>query len=183
MKYRHKVTPTDDRHRKALLAKVIIPDDPDACWGWAACFKETGYGRIRVDWIEYIASRLSYAVHFQDPGDLDVCHSCDNPACCNPRHLYLGTHADNMRDTVTRGRSVTMGAPGRSRNRGETNGQAKITDEQAASLLSMYRTGRYMQRDLASHFGLSRPYVSELVNGKKRKTADVLDFTRVRSVG
>jgi hypothetical protein len=74
----------------------------ESCWEWQGRIYGDGYGRF----LGYLAThRLAY--YFTtgvDPEELLVCHHCDNPPCCNPDHLFLGTHADNMRDMVQKGR-------------------------------------------------------------------------------
>lgn len=151
-----------DRFEKYVLRAVNIDD----CWGWSASTDEHGYGRVRVEWIEYAAHRLSYAIHFKvDPGVMDVCHRCDNPTCTNPRHLFLGTHADNMRDASRKGRP--MGGRGISRNAGQGNGMSRLTDAQVRAILTAKRSG-IMQKDIAAAYGVSRPCISDICRGKRR---------------
>jgi len=81
---------------------------PDDCWEWTAARTNLGYGVIALPMRggRTFAHRLSAVIHF---GMFDrrllVCHKCDNPPCVNPDHLYLGTHAQNTRDMVDRGRA------------------------------------------------------------------------------
>ncbi len=77
----------------------------DGCWEWTGLVNESGYGRIYVYGRVDRAHRLSYRIHLGPiPKGMFVCHHCDNPPCCNPSHLFLGTHMDNMRDATAKRR-------------------------------------------------------------------------------
>ncbi len=78
---------------------------PEACWPWLAGTNGVSYGRLKLDG-EYVgAHRIAWILeHGPIPPDRVICHRCDNPSCCNPRHLFLGTHLDNARDREAKGR-------------------------------------------------------------------------------
>lgn len=113
---------------------------PNECWPWTA-YARGGYGRFMLHGKSWIASRAAWLFTCGDPGGLDVCHSCDNPACCNPRHLYLGTHTQNMKDRGRRG-PVKLARPCRS------------------AIRCLLKTGRYSQTQVARLFGITQNYVS-----------------------
>jgi len=87
------------------FARAIVID-ADGCWVWQGCPRgSNGYGSIKVDGKRIPAHRYSYMLYFGEiPKGLLVCHTCDFPLCVNPSHLFVGTHADNMKDMVFKGR-------------------------------------------------------------------------------
>ncbi len=82
--------------------------DENDCWLWTGSFNRANKGGqplFGVKRINFVASRISWRVHFnEDPGNLLVCHECDNPLCMNPNHLWLGTQSDNQKDCNSKGR-------------------------------------------------------------------------------
>ena len=130
-----------------------------ACILWVGLMGGHGYGRTRYLGIPVGAHRAAYAEeHGLNPLTMGgvVMHSCDNPPCVNPEHLSLGTHADNMRDMVQKGRAS-----------GTSHGYKYVlSDEDRADILSMRNAG-YTVRHVASLYGISPHYVSHLCTGKK----------------
>lgn len=85
----------------------------DDCWLWIGGVDRTKYGRIYVDGKVTGAHRAAWAVTFGPiPDGMHVLHKCDNSRCVNPRHLFLGTHRDNMRDMIAKGRAGLRRGPG-----------------------------------------------------------------------
>lgn len=122
------------------------------------------------------AHRASYMLHHgQVPQGMCVCHRCDTPACVNPAHLFLGTHAENMADMAAKGRSPSRDRHGshtrpERRPRGESHGHAKLTDSQVTEAVRRYYGGE-TQRAIAKDMGISQPMISDYVNGKHREGA------------
>lgn len=95
-----------DSVKDRFWSRVAIAGKDD-CWEWRAGRVAAGYGSFYMAGFLYRANRVAWAFHnATDPGDLHVCHTCDNPPCCNPAHLFLGTTQDNMKDMVRKGRRV-----------------------------------------------------------------------------
>jgi len=82
------------------------------CWQWTGGKTWDGYGRIKLNGKTVMAHRVAYAMlKGEVPKHLILCHTCDNPSCVNPDHLFLGTHKDNALDREAKGRSKRAGKP------------------------------------------------------------------------
>lgn len=127
---------------------------PDACWPWKAMRDPLGYGKLNARGMGTMAHRLTWMVHNGEiPVGMIVCHRCDNPPCCNPAHLFLGTNADNMADKVAKGRQ--------SRLPGEKSGTAKLTWEKVREIRAA--AGPY--KPIAMFYGISETNVCMIKNG------------------
>ena len=148
---------------------------PAECWPWLGAASR-GYGTfwLRSGLIEgapqgmqgrmHLATRVAWWLHAsQWPGAMDVCHTCDNPPCCNPAHLWLGTTAENIADASSKGRMSRQGAPA-----GESNPGHKLTDEQVEQIRRRYAAGGITQTDLGRLYGVDQALVSRIVNNKHR---------------
>ena len=121
----------------------------DGCWEWLGSKNPKGYGTIQRNGLgTNVASRVSWELHFGDiPDGLFVCHHCDNPGCTNPEHLFLGTNKDNQQDSKRKGR--------RSDQRGEKNGNSKLTYDQAKTIRHLYEAERRTNKELSEFFNTS----------------------------
>ena len=119
----------------------------DECWEWTGSDAGRGYGKFSIKHVTYLAHRISWMLsNGSIPKGFHVCHSCDVPLCVNPKHLFLGTHRDNMADMVSKGRSA----------QGESQGASKLTDSLVSQILSEHDSGGVSQRKLAKKYGVSQ---------------------------
>jgi len=96
---------TKQRPFKIAFEEKYVPEPMSGCWIWIGSTNAYGYGDIRYKQKPYKAHRASWMIHKGDiPNGMIVCHKCDVPACVNPNHLFLGTHMDNTKDKIAKGR-------------------------------------------------------------------------------
>ena len=94
-----------DRAIFRFFSRVTKESDQLGCWEWIGTITNEGYGVFGVEGGFSSAHRFSWKIHYGDiPDGLLVLHKCDNRKCVNPEHLFLGTHQDNMRDKIAKGR-------------------------------------------------------------------------------
>lgn len=145
-----------------LLEKIeAVPFS--GCWIWMGSLRAvTGYGQVCVAaGRTKLAHRVSYEL-FRGPipEGMDVCHSCDVTACINPSHLFLGTHADNMRDMIRKGRRRPK------EQRGEKNSSALLTTQNVKEIRERRAAGELV-KNIALAYGVSRHAITDVC---KRKT-------------
>lgn len=150
-----------EQTRQRLLAGCRPLKHIDACWIWKkAMFGDSGYGQIQYKGTPVRAHRLSYELFTGSiPDKLLVCHTCDNRACINPKHLFVGTQKDNMDDM----RSKSRDRPAK----GERVSSAKMTEAKVLEARRLWETGNYGVVQLARMFGITHvPMIAIL----RRKT-------------
>jgi hypothetical protein len=129
----------------------------ETCWLWTAYRNRDDYGSILWHGKVRLAHRVAWEItHGADPADMDVCHTCDNPACVNPAHLFLGTAKDNADDMAAKGRAPN--------NRHESNPNAKLTLAQVAAIRARHQAGEATQSQMAREHGVSFGTIWFIVN-------------------
>lgn len=147
-------TQFSEKTLRLFWAKVDKSRGEDACWIWLASTR-AGYGRMAVNRRLWCAHRMSYVIHIGEISpELHVCHHCDNPPCVNPRHLFLGTDADNAYDRVKKNRQA----------KGETAGGAKTTNAVISAVVSEYKAGARIST-LMAKYNLTRRQIQGVTRG------------------
>jgi hypothetical protein len=120
----------------------------DECWPWLGGYSSTGYGAIKSCGKQLGTHRVAWELtHGVIPPGMLVCHHCDNRACCNPAHLFVGTHADNLGDMAVKFR----------------NGRTKLTPNQVREARERWHGGERVSR-IARSLGVHKQTIRELVH-------------------
>lgn len=143
---------------------------PDECWPWMAARLPLGYGRFRVSKPRRLVPSHRFAWELENgpmPDGTLACHTCDNPCCCNPRHIYAGTPLSNMQDMHRRGRAKCgQGSP-----RGSAHPCAKLAEADIDLIRMAVETLPVTQLDVARAWGVSPNLICAIM--KRRAWAHV----------
>ena len=149
-----------------LWSKVDKKGEND-CWMWLGYKNKEGYGRTWINDRGYYAHRVIFDLAYPNTITLNapestsdsgfLLHTCDNPSCCNPKHLFVGTHADNMADKVAKNRSPDFS--------GGKGPRCKLSMSQAQEIRKLRKQG-VSARELAKQYGISLPSVKTLLADK-----------------
>jgi hypothetical protein len=162
------------RNTPEVLWSKVDKRGQDECWPWLGWRNSQGYGRFEIDGKSYYAHRAIFAL--ANPGSVELSappsryahgfmrHKCDNPSCCNPTHLLVGTHTDNMRDKVERGRSKWFESS-------VDSPRAKLSDGDVRTIRNLKKHG-YTYKALQAMFGVSKATITGVLSG--RHYADVI---------
>lgn len=141
---------------KRFLNKLIIGRKSD-CWEWQGSKTIEGYGRIKIEGVWLLAHRMAWMIDKNEevPSSMEICHSCDNPPCCNPYHLFLGTHRENMKDMAVKKRSR--------KHAGSNNGNSKLTEDRVREINRFLAAGG-KRKEAAANNGVCLAVIDRIVN-------------------
>ena len=137
--------------------KKINIKEPNQCWDWLGSVNKWGYGRPRfmgeLQYAHRLALKFAFP-HLQTDGKV-VMHICDNPRCCNPKHLLVGSHADNQADKYKKNRQA----------KGEKNGFSCLTNEKVLEARKKYIPKVVTYQMLADEYGVCRDTMQKAIRG------------------
>lgn len=171
-------------------SKGVLTANPDTCWNWVRFKDKDGYGFFTINSLNLRTNRVAYFLHNNiDPKDNFVCHSCDNPSCINPSHLFLGTPNDNVQDMVKKGRQakgdnngvythpekrgygLRNGAytkPGQVR-KGDLHGMSKLTSEDVLAIREIFSKKNTTTFKLAEDYKVSVSTIRNILSRRNWK--------------
>ncbi len=157
-----KVATDDEKKQRIIDSFNLFVVKKEGCWGWSKSLDRSGYTRISVGTRKIILGhRASWLIHKGDiPDGIFVCHSCDNPGCTNPDHLFLGSPKDNTADCLKKGRRKSA--------YGENHYKSKLNKEQVIEIRELKKLN-YSYGDLAKRFNVSPSTIQGIVERKRWK--------------
>lgn len=140
-----------DKNKINDIFNYIDIKNEDECWLYTRGKSAFGYGRFTMAGEHWYAHKLVYCIFVNGPihPDIKILHSCDNPPCCNPFHLFSGTNKDNTQDMLKKGRG--------NRAKGEKHWNAKLSEKEVEEILLLKDIK--LQREVAEQFFISRQTV------------------------
>ena len=178
---------SDEADLKRFWSKVDQPEE--GCWLWQGTMLKQGYGCFKIAGKMYKAHRVSY-IYAKGAilAGLILCHTCDNPRCVRPDHLFPGTYKDNMQDAKNKGRMATGDQSGARLHpethirgdrhpshlhpelrQGELNGRARLTCEQVEEVRTRYAHGGISQLALSQEYHVAQTTISAIVRRQNWK--------------
>lgn len=134
----------------------------ERCWSWGGTSHTGGYGRFKVGRTNHLAHRVSYFLALGvNPGELCVCHSCDNRRCVKPTHLFLGTRVDNNSDMMAKNRG-NWSQP----CKGSQHGNSRFTEKDVIEIRNLWAAGELTQKQIAERFKTRQSVVSRIVKNR-----------------
>lgn len=142
----------EEKIKERILRNIEI--FPSGCWIWKSFKSKSGYAEITWKGEKKRTNRISFEV-FKDkiPTGMYVCHTCDNPLCVNPDHLYIGTHQDNIDDKLKKGRQ----------SKGKEIGRSKLDEEKVNEIRRIAEKEEFSHERIGEIFGVSQSCISRIV--------------------
>jgi hypothetical protein len=167
------VHPEHHKNRISVFLDNILKIQDTGCWEWQGSYK-SGYGFFGINGKEVATHRFSYELYNGPINDgLECCHSCDNSMCCNPEHLFLGTHSDNMQDMVSKGRA--------NKNKGERHHKSSITESDVKNILVLLSSGVSMKK-IHEELNISYRIIQRVCSGESWSHVSLPEHLKRRSL-
>jgi hypothetical protein len=152
----------DCRSLKEKFDSSYLPEPNSGCWIWLGTVQGGRYGAIWFGGKFLTAHRVAWELNNKPiPDGMVACHKCDTPLCVNPRHIFIGTQADNVADMEKKGRA--------NKSKGDAHLRAKIKSHQIPEIIQRRKNGEYL-KSIAKDFAVSYSTISAIVRGVSWKS-------------
>lgn len=139
-----------------FLSKTTIDHSHPDCIIWTGARNRDGYGSYRFEGSAQLDHRASWKIFFGSISNkMNILHRCDNPPCVNPKHLFLGSQKDNVRDMYLKGRGNNV--------RSSKVRTSKLSNRDIKSIRKSYSAKEYTQQELANHYKVSQTMIGYIV--------------------
>lgn len=154
-------------HKKHIKSKITI-NKKNQCWEFNGILDKIGYGKCNISLTKnkkfYLFHRyVFYIYNGEFDAGLKICHKCDNPRCCNPRHLFSGTQKDNSQDALNKGRLKFQTSP--LFYRGENNKTSKYKDNEVILIKYLHKNG-FRNSIISKIMKINKHFISKVISGK-----------------
>lgn len=133
---------------------------PHECWPWIGPLTDRSYGKTHYDGKERRSHQVAFFLRNGFWAKPFTLHTCDNPPCCNPGHLFQGTPADNSADMARKGRAW--------KPKGQLHPNYRLPDDQIEKIRALAVSGAISQKVIGERFGVHQGYVSQIKRGLRR---------------
>lgn len=148
---------------KRIFDKIYYPGNDQDCWPWTGYCNKCGYGKVNLNKVSVPVHRVIWEYYYGlIPSGLIVRHKCDNPPCCNPEHLEIGTQADNIQDMIDRKRDRKA--------KGSEAGSSKLDEQDIENIINGIIIGTFVDiSDIMTYYNMSRNSIVGILNGEHWK--------------
>lgn len=163
--------------KKVKISEINFYNN-EPCWEWQKGKHVKGYGVFSLNRKPVRAHRVSWILENGEiDGEMEVCHKCDNTSCVNPKHLFLGTHKENMADMKFKGRQGERSEcwkglllwvklnPDKVK-KGEDKKNSKLTVEEIVEIRRLYKNDGLTQEEISKIYPVSRRHIGKIVKGE-----------------
>lgn len=156
---------SESKRVERFFDKILVSDD--GCWLWIGSLKPNGYAKFKSQHTQYAHRYAYYAFKGDLVKGMYICHTCDNPRCVNPDHLWQGTPAQNILDCIAKGRKKSGITDWKIRMESKPHHWQKLTRDQVIEIKKLLLVGEMSRRQIAECFNIDHDHVGQIQRGER----------------